>query len=164
MHPKRFPLCPSTLGNLLATGGLLTTLFACAAAPAPVHPKFPDRSPDQERITADVSPAPSEAAPANFEILAVSVRPPKVRRGDQVELVVSYRTGAGARVSEDRILSKDGKVIIQLHDALDRDAGDHVSSKPVRVPLDAAPGLYTFDVTLAAGGTRIDGSALFEVR
>lgn len=152
----------SRLGLALAC---LAFLAGCAAAARPARPV--DRPPAaEEQLVPAPAAAPAPVAPS-LSVVAVSVQPAQIRRGEQVDLVVHYAVGgpaSGLRVEERRELTKDGVAIVQMSDTLTRAAGTHTSARPVRVPADAAPGIYTVRITLIATGAEASGTALFEVR
>jgi hypothetical protein len=144
----------------------------CVAAARPARPV--DRPPvEDEQLVAVPAPTPvptRQPAPAapSLKVLAVSIQPAQVPRGGQADLVVNYSVtdpaGTAVAVEERRALVKDGATIVQMSDTLTRAAGAHTSARPVRVPADAAPGIYTFKVVLVAAGVQAEGTALFEVR
>jgi len=145
----------------------------CVAAARPAKPV--ERPPvEQEQLVnvpaATPSPVSRPAAqPVTLKVLAVSVQPAQVSRGGQADLIVNYTvagvTGAASlSVEERRELLKDGTTIVRMSDTIDRGDGSHTSAKPVSVPADAAPGIYTLKITLLAAGVQADGTALFEVR
>ena len=144
-------------------------LSACAAAPARVD--FPDRPAEEERLV-DVPitrPAPAVVSDPELVIVAVSVEPPQVDRGQPANLIVSYSlagvpAGATLDVEERRELIKDGASIQQMQDTLSRASGPHNSSKPIVIPPTAAPGIYVLKVTLSAPGVWAEKTAIFEVR
>lgn len=159
------------LRTLTALAGTLL-LAGCVAAARPARPV--DRPPveDEQLVAAPAAtpmPARQQAsAPPALTVLAVSVQPAQVARGGQADLVVNYSVtdpaGGAAAVEERRALVKDGATIVQMSDTLTRAAGAHTSARPVRVPSDAAPGIYTFKVVLVTAGVQAEGTALFEVR
>jgi hypothetical protein len=160
--PIRHGCTSSRLGLAVAC---LAFLAGCAAAARPARPV--ERPPEEdERLVSSPAAAPAAVAPS-LSIVAVSAQPAQIRRGENVDLVVHYAVGgpaSGLRVEERRELTKDGVAIVQMSDTLTRTAGSHTSARPVRVPSDAAPGIYTVRITLVAAGAEASGTALFEVR
>jgi len=155
------PVVVATLSCLL--------LAACAMAPANVD--FPDRPAEEEQLVdvPNTQPAPAVVSDPKLVIVAVSVEPPQVDAGQAANLIVSYSltgvpAGATLDVEERRELIKEGASIQQMLDTLPRGSGPHNSSKPIVVPLEAAPGIYTLKVTLSAAGVWAEKTAIFEVR
>jgi hypothetical protein len=145
----------------------LAFLAGCAAAARPARPI--DRPAAEDERLVSTPPASRAEAPTapSLSVVAVSVQPAQIRRGEQVDLVVHYAVGgpaSGLPVEERRELTKDGVAIVQMNDTLTRAPGSHTSARPVRVPADAAPGIYTVRITLVAAGAQASGTALFEVR
>ena len=140
-------------------------LAGCAAAARPA--RTVDRPPaEAEKL---VPAAPAQAGRLEINVLSVSVQPARITRGESVDLVVGYTVaglpaGASIDVEEQRELLKDGTTIVQLSDPLLRTGGSHTSARSVRVPADAAPGVYTLRISLRAPGSQAAGTALFEVR
>jgi len=161
---------------LLRTGWALVGVAihaGCVAAARPARPVERPPVEDEQLVSVPAAtPVPSArqaAAAPSLKVLAVSVQPAQVPRGAQADLIVNYTlsglaAGAGIAVEERRELVKDGATIVQMSDTLTRVAGPHTSAKPVLVPADAAPGIYTLKIVLTAAGLQVEGTALFEVR
>jgi hypothetical protein len=164
-------------GRVLVQTSLALIWFAihvgCVAAARPARPVERPPVEDEQLVSVPAAtPVPSTqqaAAAPSLKVLAVSVQPAQVSRGAQADLIVNYTlsglaAGAGIAVEEQRELVKDGTTIVQMTDTLTRVAGPHTSAKPVLVPADAAPGIYTLKIVLTAAGLHVEGTALFEVR
>jgi hypothetical protein len=118
---------------------------------------------------ARVQPAPRPAAPVppavTLSFGSVSVNPARVAAGGTVDLVVHYQTaGATSEVAEHWVLEQGGRPIWTAEERFNRAPGAQMSAKPLGVPGNAAPGIYTVRVELStAVGSRVSGTALFEV-
>jgi 2-oxoglutarate dehydrogenase E2 component (dihydrolipoamide succinyltransferase) len=134
-------------------------------APAPVAPQPAPAVPQPAAQPAPAVPA----AAATIKVLAVSVRPPQIAAGGQVQLVINYEVGglaAGATLdlTEERQLVLGNAVITTLTDSVARTAGPYTSSKPVTVPATATKGLYTLRARVFAGSVTSAGTAVFQVQ
>ena len=172
---------PRETKHLTAAALAPLVLLACVAAPPRV--KMPERPAEEEQLvdvpastppppTAPAAPAappppPPSAAPA-LRVLAVSAQPARVAPGQQTAMIINYSlegvASSGVQVEELRVLLKDTAVIQQWRDLVTRAPGTHTSSKPLQVPAQAGPGIYTLQVTLTAAGVQAEGSGIFEVR
>jgi hypothetical protein len=99
----------------------------------------------------------------------VAVNPPSVPRGGDAELVVVYSvggigSGATLEVLERREVLRGADLILSTEDRHERPAATFTSAKPLRFSLDAGPGAYLLRVTLEGGGSRVEGTANFEIR
>jgi len=146
---------------------------------APPQVKMPERPAEEEQLVdvpASTPPPPAPAAPAApppsaapaINVLAVSAQPARVAPGQQTAMIINYSlegvASSGVQVEERRELVKDETVIQQWRDVVTRAPGTHTSSKPLQVPAQAGPGIYTIKVTLTVSGVQAEGSGIFEVR
>lgn len=131
-----------------------------AIPPAPSAPPSPPAS------------APAVAGPATYkprsEILAASVQPARVKAGQEVDLIISYRldgvpAGAVFETVEQRALYQGGEKITAFEEPIDRTPGSFTSSKKVKVPASAKPGVYLFHARVLFAGSEAKAEALFEV-
>jgi TPR repeat protein len=98
----------------------------------------------------------------------VSVMPASVRRGEVVELVLNFEIGATSspvKVTESRELIFGGSALpnFPLRADSERMAGAHETRFSQKIPIAAAPGIYTFKGEVCAGGDCISRTATFEV-
>jgi hypothetical protein len=152
------------------------TLFKVAAAASPASPAPP--APAAVRPTAAppaAAPAPPSPQPrpaserATLALVRVAVNPTTVPRGGDAELVVVYSvggipSGGTLEVLERREVLRGGDLILSTEDRHERPAATFTSAKPLRFSLDAGPGAYLLRVTLEGGGSRVEGTANFEIR
>lgn len=121
------------------------------------------------------SRAETEAAynyqPAQGEMLTfeeTAVLPPTARPGELIETSIQYAllgTGGGVQVSEQRVLMRGDRVIAELSTKnFTRDDGTWVSTQPVRLAGNMAPGYYTIRTRVTTAQSAISGNANFTVQ
>jgi len=114
------------------------------------------------------TPAPMVFLP-RIGLVTAEVRPRQVRPGGEVRLVVSYelsglRPGEIREVTEIRRIASGTGELKMFEHRVQRRAGTVISELPVRVPPDAAPGVYSVSATLRlAGVTAVSDTAVLQV-
>lgn len=148
------------------------TTAGTSPAPAPPAAAMPAAPPP---VAAPPSAAPAAPSPrpaaerAALELVRVAVNPGSVPRGGDAELVAVYSVaglspGGTVEIVERREVSRGGVPILSTEDRYERPAATFTSAKPLRFSLDAAPGAYLLRVTVEGGGSRVEGTATFELR
>ena len=103
------------------------------------------------------------------EILVVSVQPPSIRAGGEVQLVVNYTIsglpeGARFEVTERRTLQHEGRPLTSSDAPTARSNGTYTSALAAKIPASAPPGIYRLEVEVGLPGAEsAAGGALFEV-
>lgn len=98
------------------------------------------------------TPMPTLRRPAITQ-LVVDVQPREAVPGEEIRLVVSYelsglRRDESREVTEIRRITSRGTLVSTFENRVARSSGRVMSALPVRIPPDAAPGLYTAGTTL----------------
>ena len=130
------------LNRLVSTTAAGLMLAGCMVGSAK-RPQFPDKSPqDEEIVDVPVSPTTTGESATEMEVLAVSVQPARIPRGQETSLVLSYRVGGIAagqsvEVVERRELLKDGESIRNWEDRIPAPPGHTL--RPSRSGCRAAP-------------------------
>ena len=109
-------------------------------------------------------------APAQGEMLTLErseVLPATLRPGEMAEASIQYAIlggGAGLQVSEQRSLMQGDRMIadVSTHN-FTREDGTWVSTQPVRLPSNLAPGQYTIVTTVRTARSAISSQAQFTV-
>lgn len=109
--------------------------------------------------------------PAQGEMLTfeeTAVLPPTARPGELIETSIQYAllgTGGGVQVTEQRMLMRGDQVIAELSTKnFTRDDGTWVSTQPVRLAGNMAPGYYTIRTRVTTAQSAISGNANFTVQ
>lgn len=108
--------------------------------------------------------------PAQGEMLTLErseVLPATVRPGEMADASVQYAllgTGAGVQVTEQRTLMQGDRVIadVSTHN-FNRDDGTWVSTQPIRLPSDLAPGEYAIVTNVRTARSAISTQSRFTV-
>jgi hypothetical protein len=150
----------------LRAGAPATGTTATGAAPAAATTA-------DARASSAATGAPAAAGTTGFRpavsIVATSVSPARVLRGDELELVISYRIeglppGAAFETHERRTILAGERVLATFDDRFDRVNDTYVSTRRIRTPADLAPGMLTFRSSVRLAGLEATGEALFELR
>ncbi|HPR65210.1 MAG TPA: hypothetical protein PK014_13450 [Thermoanaerobaculia bacterium] len=118
--------------------------------------------------TAPTAPS-GQAFKPQVEILSTSVQPVRVRAGEQVDLVIHYRVqgippSTSFEAVELRALYMGDKKLASFRDPIARGSGSFTSSKKVKVPSSAKPGVYRFTARIEFAGSEAEAEAIFEVQ
>lgn len=114
------------------------------------------------------SPSPSGAFKPFVKLLAAAVQPAQIAPGGEIDLVLSYEIGgvppgAAFEVFERREILTGETSIARFEQPLARGAGTYTSSQRIRLPPQAARGLYTLRASIDLAGVSASGKALFAV-
>jgi hypothetical protein len=100
--------------------------------------------------------------------LTVAVRPAQVRRGETIDLEVTYRIHAPAgqvTVQERRTVTFNGSLLPNYPVVAERVRADgpHVSAFPQKIPAEAEPGTYRYEGLVCVGEQCVLRAASFQV-
>lgn len=120
--------------------------------------------------TAQAPSAPSAARPApspTLALLSAEVQPTNASPGAKLKLIAQFEVAAGTLpVTEERQLLFDGRALLSNPATSTRDwpIGRHVTEVEFTLPATAAPGVYTFRLSLRGGGAEQSKEVLFVVK
>jgi hypothetical protein len=150
------------------------------AAPAPTVAPLPATAPPPvaappPAVHSPAAAPPPAAAPrpaaarGTLELVRLAVNPATVPRGGDAELLAVYSVsglapGDTLDVVERREVLRGAELILSTEDRHERPAATFTSAKPLRFSFDAAPGAYLLRVVIEGGGSRVEGTAPFEIR
>jgi hypothetical protein len=121
----------------------------------------------QQSASSSESPSSRSAGPT-ITVVSAAVEPKLVRRGGEVELLITYTVGGGSQaavqVSETRELRKGESNIGTFSDTKTRVPGTYTSSRKIQVTPTTPAGSYTFRALVSIAGTSSEASTSFEVR
>lgn len=105
----------------------------------------------------------------NIKIVSATAQPAVVRRGSELELLISYELhgvdlGSGLEIAETReLISGDDRLAV-FNATRSRKPGLYTSSHKIQVTESTKPGRYTYRAEIRLNGTVSEASSVFEVK